>query len=676
MNNGLYFYKLVSPYSEDITKDCKLTINEIDSNFLTLKEADIADVVFDKETQVLTLKKVGGSVLETKLDGLTTNFDVEFDSEAGVINFYFNGEKIAVNGLLTNDNYKAKDEIFVTSDSSLTGYGNKKSPLMLAHTERTGVFSPVKKMIDITIGEKLPSSDFINKGDRYLTHEEISKFGYLYNYRGLAKIEADLKNGWRIPTKADWDAMLNSVEPCDANKNHDNAVTNAMLGKYAGKILKSTTDWLLVPMKNSLHNCLNKDCECGDDCDCPTSSLINCDTLVQNGIDGYGMGITCAGFNDGNDVTAYYRKRGYYWTKDKITETDVYVKRFDYDKEGVIQTVESPSSYFSIRLVKDYDGFNHEDVEEINGLNYHTVLLPNDTADSGFSIWTSDNVYFNDVKYCFKEPNNGFNLNKVDKYYINEWTGTKWEKKELQEGEGLVIINGLEGKKGLLYRVIDGKLMTEEEIIAQLVLGDVTPELEKMKKIMGEQVIESTPIYMLNDEGEVIKDAYGNPVIIGYTEKPISFSEKISKMDALIGDGMVGDTITNYLKKTIQDLGDEVSARAELQASFEEEVETRTQNELVITDRLDTLEDEVTELSETVARHEESVSTKEERFETLFAEDEYIKSRLLKLEQSEGKFDVINGTLTLEAENADNNIVIKLSSDHGTIEDFINMHKN
>ena len=41
MNKGLYYYKLQSPYPEDITKNCKLTINEIDNNFLSLKDEDI-----------------------------------------------------------------------------------------------------------------------------------------------------------------------------------------------------------------------------------------------------------------------------------------------------------------------------------------------------------------------------------------------------------------------------------------------------------------------------------------------------------------------------------------------------------------------------------------------------------------------------------------------------------
>ena len=30
----------------------------------------------------------------------------------------------------------------------------------------------------------------------------------MYNYNGVQKINEDLKNGWRIPTKEDWDNLL------------------------------------------------------------------------------------------------------------------------------------------------------------------------------------------------------------------------------------------------------------------------------------------------------------------------------------------------------------------------------------------------------------------------------------------------------------------------------------
>ena len=39
--DGLYYYKLVSEYPEDVTKNCKLTIQEIDHDLKTLKDFHI-----------------------------------------------------------------------------------------------------------------------------------------------------------------------------------------------------------------------------------------------------------------------------------------------------------------------------------------------------------------------------------------------------------------------------------------------------------------------------------------------------------------------------------------------------------------------------------------------------------------------------------------------------------
>ena len=75
---GLYFYKLESPYSEDVTKNCKLAVNEIDSNFLTLKDQDIKSAEFDCEAKTLTLTKNNGEKIQADMsflwDELVTNF--------------------------------------------------------------------------------------------------------------------------------------------------------------------------------------------------------------------------------------------------------------------------------------------------------------------------------------------------------------------------------------------------------------------------------------------------------------------------------------------------------------------------------------------------------------------------------------------------------------------------
>ena len=65
--DGLYYYKLVSEYAEDITKNCKLTINEIDSNFKTLKDNDIVSAEFVREDKTLVLTKNNNEKIIVKL---------------------------------------------------------------------------------------------------------------------------------------------------------------------------------------------------------------------------------------------------------------------------------------------------------------------------------------------------------------------------------------------------------------------------------------------------------------------------------------------------------------------------------------------------------------------------------------------------------------------------------
>ena len=54
------FYKLQSPYPEDVTKDCKLTMPEIDENFLTLKDNDIKEATYNENEMSITIIKNNG----------------------------------------------------------------------------------------------------------------------------------------------------------------------------------------------------------------------------------------------------------------------------------------------------------------------------------------------------------------------------------------------------------------------------------------------------------------------------------------------------------------------------------------------------------------------------------------------------------------------------------------
>ena len=186
---GLYFYKLISKYSEDVTKNCKLTVNEIDSNFYTLKEADIISGEYDAETMSLILTRVGGEKIVVDLsglaEGLTRNLSIDYDSREGTIIFRYNGNEVIVDGLITEDNIDNNLLSRVYTDSTLIGDGTPSSPLGVNPLERTGFFTPTSGYIDITAGGELPSGATL--GERYVVKNYASEGGYLYPFCGVKK---------------------------------------------------------------------------------------------------------------------------------------------------------------------------------------------------------------------------------------------------------------------------------------------------------------------------------------------------------------------------------------------------------------------------------------------------------------------------------------------------------
>ena len=509
---GLTFYKLVSPYPEDVTKNCGLLGTEIDENFFHLKEEDIRTAYW--ENDVLILERVDGDVIKVSgiTEGCTKNLEIDYDAEKGVLIVKHNGTTEEISGF-TGSNALSQ----VYSDSTMTGKGTKKSPIGISPIAQTGTFKPVIKLIDTINGEKLPFPNKLIKGNRYLTLERISDYGYLYNYDAVTQIQKaldDCSSEWRVPTKEDWDNMLNAVEPCPQDRNHQTIAGNRFLGKLAGKLLKSNVGWRTfspsgctmpnysMPRNNynadgeygfedMNYNCPtgstsgNCNCDCGCDCSCPPPfppcppCPPPCPPLLPNGVDAFGFKVMPAGYGDGGSMMDYFGSRACFWTNTQSHVTDVYVKRFDYDKTGVYQGIEDPNSLYSLRLVKDYNGSNHFDTESIGGMDYSTVLMP--SSNGNHTIWTSTNIAFSNRQYKPVEPNLGVGLTYTDKYFINEWDGFKWIKNELREGESVVIFNALNGGTNIEYRIIDGALVNVSDAVYQDIMTVIKPTLDKIK---------------------------------------------------------------------------------------------------------------------------------------------------------------------------------------------------
>nr|DAO69957.1 MAG TPA: Fibrobacter succinogenes major paralogous domain [Bacteriophage sp.] len=543
MTKGLYFYKLVSPYTEDVTKNCKLTVNEIDSNFLHLKDADIAKGEFDKKTNTLKLTKNDGDLINVDLSPLMNNgitvdkvhfagteacsgdctdknsfsfkystgqtdengnpiekgFKIEFSDIDGKLWITDSNNDKHLIGTFLTDKMKADKNSDgnaymgflkeVITDGSILGNGKSGDPLRLNPTEKTGYYSPAKSLIDTRNdkGTGLPVNPC--KGDRYVTLSCNSKGGRLYTMNGVKEIEAKLKAGWRIPTKQDWDNMLNAIEPCQY-QNHNDIHCHLELGKLAGKQLKATDCW----------QCDVPNAPQSDDTYLYDDKVAEEKPISADGVDKYGMGIFPGGYGiDKNEDIIKYKKIGKYWTSSQTIKGegyDYYVKVFQHNKHGVIQATECPEHFLSLRLVKDYTGSNNYGAEVIGGNTYQTVLLPTLNVENGFTVWTAKNINEdvtdeNELEYNeFYEECAGCNPT----YILHEWNGSMWTHKIMVEGDTIVIHDPITAEDFLdsEYRIVNGKLINTNKQMYNDILSKVTPLINLLTNGLNKEIEDRT----------------------------------------------------------------------------------------------------------------------------------------------------------------------------------------
>ena len=493
---GLYFYKLVSPYSEDVTKNCRLTVNEIDGNFLNLKDEDIKSAEFDCEAKVLTLTRNNGETLQADMScawqGLTSNFDVTFEDSgctgSGVLKFTWDedGEtyESTITGLVTKDNIGNYVMTEAITDGTIIGNGRDGNPLSLNPVEQTGHYRPVIDLKDITNGESLPTNNEL--GDRYLTLEKIDDYGYLYNRKGVEELETKLSNGWRIPTKADWDNMLNAIEPCAySGKPHYSHECHVELGKIAGKELKAVTDdWHFIPATSAV---TDETAYLFEEV-VPSEKPIN-----TKGTNKYGFSALPGGFayEKGGQIQKFGEYASF-WTNTQTmpdVQSDYYAKTFMYNKASVWQSAECPLYYRSVRLVKDYDGSNARESAYIGGKYYEELLLPSMNSEHKFAIWTKTNVDIKVSDENYIEYDESYNTKSHNVYVINEWTGEDWERKIMPEG-GVVVINkqqDCEHQPDTEYRLVGDDLIATDDLVYQRLMLVFTKIIDDIKKQLAEE---------------------------------------------------------------------------------------------------------------------------------------------------------------------------------------------
>lgn len=623
---GLYFYKLVSPYPEDITKDCKLTVNEIDSNFLNLKNAQIDTVEISEDGKKLIFTRKDGEqfMVDVSKWVCECNITVEYDSKNGILVIKHNDKEYLVDGLVTKDNadkYLAR----IYTDATLAGAGTSGLPLGIDPTELTGQFRAVKKVIDRTTGAKLPDVDEMEKGARYITYEAFSKYGRLYNGCGFRMIDDILKNSgseWRIPTKADWDGMLNAVEPCEADRNHDLKDCHKLLGRWAGKALKSASDdWKEPDSQEAAYSCEGQ-------------FIDDCGRTRKVGTDMYGFGVLPAGYDVSLYSGLYFGKQALFWTSTHVNDDctqDRYVKVFDYNTAGVYQEALCPDDFISIRLVKDYDGSNFREMETIAGKDYRTVLMPSQTAEFGYTVWMAYNLDYDTEDSSSRLPNNGEGsaLDVDYRYVLNHWDGQAWHKKVMEEGDTVVIEEAWRDKDGRYWFSI------EEAKAAGVDECDLTFVSDTEFRV-----------YAVRDyDGKLIR------------YKLVAVDEKMYERLMEVFSGTITEIRTDiqYISGTVEVLSAKLDTEIERSIAKDEEIESALTEEITrAIAREDEIESALTEETKrAIAREDEIESALTEEVARAIAREDEIESALTEeIYRAKAREDEIESALTEEIARA------------------------
>ena len=638
-NKGVIYYKLDPDYhyEGDYTKNCGLNGGEIDGNFNFLRGYDISEFEISENKEELIITRFNGDKLAVNIKENFAGYDFAYDKAAGVLKITMPyGKTIDLEGFLT-------EKIFhVYGDFTIDGDGTRYNPIRVSSIAKTGTYRPAKTMLDLIDSDDALPTKNITLNDRYVTREKVSKYGLLYPLWGVDAIQKRLEeigSEWRIPTKEDWDQLLNIIEDCPEDKNHESELTNNYFGLNAGAYLKSVEQW--SPYYRKLENgeiVLNGERFSRDT---QGNFIPNEDgeyLKVINSEDKYKFSIYPVGFGGrrGVDSIGGYGKWAAYWsTTEEDKNRDMYVKVFSYDERAVEQNTWGRDNYLSIRLVKDYNGENLYDVEMIDGMTVTTkhfaIADENDKLKYDTTlVWTCENLGFSNPQYggvVSPEWPDVEGTSFVIRYYVNDWDGEKWIKNEILEGESIVLFEKGDAKLHE-WRLMDGVLVdtleaTTNEFSEEFAEIDKRLDaLEEADKVLSERIgaEEKTREEADNLLSERIDDEVQDRIaadlelqaqidtlsdISGELEEKINAEtaarEEADKVlsERIDAEAEIREEADNALQRAIDDevqrakdaeqiLQDNINAEAEIREEQDSELQEQIdENELVVDDSLD-----------------------------------------------------------------------------------------
>lgn len=662
-NKGVIYYKLDPDYhyEGDYTKNCGLNGGEIDGNFHFLRGYDISEMGLSKDREELVLTRFNGDKLSVNLKENFSGYDFEYDKSAGVLKITMPyGETMDLEGFLT-------ERIFhVYGDFTVDGDGTRYNPIRVSSIAKTGTYRPAKTMLDLAdenSGEELPTKN-IALNERYVTREKVSKYGLLYPLTGVDAIQKRLQeigSEWRIPTKADWDQLLNIIEDCPEDKNHESDLTNTFFGKNAGAYLKSVEQW--NPYYRKLEDgeiVLNGE---RFTLDGNGNYIPNEDgeyLKVINSEDKFGFAVYPVGFGGrrGKSSIGGFGEWAAYWSStEEDRNRDMYVKVFSYDERTIEQNTWGRDCYLSIRLVKDYTGENLYDTEVIDGNTVTTkhFIMDNDADKLKYDttlVWTCENIGFSNPQYggvVSPEWPDAEGTSFEIRYYVNDWDGEKWVKNEIQEGESIVLFEE-EGVEMHEWRIVNGKLVDTLEITMNEVANDfkeVHEKIENLEQALADETNERIAADEAERDARIAADeALQNEIdstneavsklderVVALEEAEVKNEERFNEIEKDIDN--LETALEEEVAKLTEKIDEEAQARKEADEAERDariaadEAEKKAREEADAAEKAEREAADATEKAERIAADAEEKAAREEA-------DEY---HLMRIEENELEVD-------------------------------------
>lgn len=520
--DGVTYFKLRSEFEGDYTKNCGLLGEEIDKNFYFLRGYDIKDIYVDEEG-VVNIERVDEEYNPIKIDLSETAdlFDISFDKSIGsIVIKYPNGKVKQLEGFLVEGT-----DIRFATNGSLDGDGTIYNPLRISDVHTTGTYAPVESYFDLTKNPTMPKGK--GAGYRIVTKEQVDTFGVLYPLSAVEKISKklyDMGSQWRVPSKQDWDDLLNAMEVNPEYRNHG-SLTNDWFGNVAGSALKSAKYW---ENYNTLPN------------DVPVV-----------GQDIVGLSILPLGIspdrnevlNDYNADIEGFRKIGGMWTSTLDSTGNAYVKLFGYNSAKVDQDTYGRGSRMSLRLVKDFNFDNYSEMETILGLPYPTKLVNAVCDDVKYAkIWTCINVYNTDPSLSGVSSTEWEEISDKDRgvktvYFINEWDGMEWHKKMMNNGDSVVIINH------------NDKPYHEWRLVDEVLIDTVDHLMNEWAEIFDE--IRTS----IREEADAREES--DKLLLNAIQNESKLRETVDKQlhEAIVNEGSIRENVDKQLQEAIKQEG-------------------------------------------------------------------------------------------------------------------------